>query len=321
MSTVCSEDQNQNTPTTTAGTNDTSEEPEPTGGEEPEPTGGEEPEVYICVKADEKCAKINYVLDPLLDDWNECWADPPPCVEAIDQDDAIKQCEKKCTDRQGEIAAEVAMYNADVDNADDEIIKSQIDCDYDDDPPADRPRPAVDTDVCTPPANNEALPVWGGETPMLAYSGTASLTDVSGGSAGLANLWGYLAYETFACDKRSCIIRFDAIEGLAHDLSGTYTDGASNVYEYTLQDLDVRLVQAVEGVYYPERGTIVFPDVPFAFMLSTTGVKTDLASFGNLETVAVASGASGSLTKKGELTLNLSYAGTHGSGTLTLQTR
>jgi hypothetical protein len=311
VSDACIDGQNQDsTPTTSAGNDET--------GDTPEPTGGDDPEVYICLKADEKCAKVNYAFSPLLDDWSECWSDPPPCVEATSQADAIKQCEKKCVDRQGEIAAEVAKYNADEDNDDDKIIKLPLDCKYDDDPPEGRPRLATDTDACAPAANNGALPVWGGETPLHAYSGKMSLTDVSGGGAEMANMWGYLSYETFDCKDRSCAIRFDAIEGLADDVSGTYTDRAGAVHHYTLADLDLRLVQAVEGIYYPAEETIEFSDVPFAFILSTTEASADFAALGHIETVAVATRAWGMLTTTGELTLNLSYVGTYGSGTLTL---
>lgn len=314
VSDACIAGQNQDsTPTTSAGDGET--------GDTPDPTGGDDPEVYICLKADEKCAKINYVFSPLLDNWNECWSDPPPCVEANNQADAIKQCEKKCTDRQGEIAAEVAMFNADVDNADDQIVKSPLDCKYDDDPQEDRPRLATATDVCGPSADDNTLPAWGGETPLYAYSGKMSLTDVSGGAAEMTDMWGYLAYEAFDCKNEACTIRFDAIEGLADDMVGTYTDGAGDVHRYALADLDLRLVQAVEGTYYPAKETIEFSDVPFAFMLSTAEVKTEFGTFGHIETVAVATRASGRLTRAGELTLALNYVGTYGSGTLTLNAR
>lgn len=315
----CINGQNQGgTPTT--GASDDEDTGNVETGADTDPTGGPEPEMYICLKADEKCAKINYVLSPLLDDWSECWSDPPPCVEANDPNDAITQCEKKCTDRQGEIATEVSMFNMDVDNADDEVIKSPLDCKYGDDPPADRPRVALKTDTCTPPAKKDVLPVWGGETSLYAYSGRASLTDVTGGSAQMDNMWGYLAYETYACDKHSCTIRFDAIEGLADDLSGAYTDATGGFHRFSFAELDMRLVQAVEGVYYPAEGAIEFSGVPFAFMLGTREVRTDFSTLGKLETVAVATSASGHLSASGELTLTLNYAGTYGSGTLTLNT-
>ena len=82
----------------------------------------------------------------------------------------------------------------------------------------------------------------------------------------------------------------------------------------------MRLVQAVEGAYYPAKGAIEFSGVPFAFMLGTREVRTDFSTLGKIETVAVATSASGHLSASGELTLTLNYAGTYGSGTLTLNT-
>ena len=325
---ACIEGHNQDgTPTASAGDGQNSDSTPTTSagdgeaGDGGDPTDGSDPEVYICLKADEKCAKINYALSPLLDDWDECWSEPPPCVEALNQADAIKQCEKKCSDRQGEIVAEVAMFNANEDNDDDHVVKFPLDCKYDDDPPDGRPRLAIDTDICTPPIDNDALPVWGGESPIYSYRGRMSLTDVSGGSTNVENMWGYLAYKTFTCGPRSCAIRFDAIEGLADDVSGIYTDGAGNRHRYAFGDLDLRLVQAVEGIYYPASGAIEFSGVPFAFMLSTTEVTTEFLTHGDIETVAVATSASGRLTTTGSLTLTLEYAGTYGSGTLTLSVR
>lgn len=80
-------------------------------------------------------------------------------------------------------------------------------------------------------------------------------------------------------------------------------------------------MQAVEGNYDASSGVIEFPGVPFAFMLSTKEARTDIVTLADIETVAVATSASGTLSASGDLTLNLEYAGTYGSGTLTLSRR
>lgn len=190
-----------------------------------------------------------------------------------------------------------------------------------DDPPADRPQVKGEYDECTAPTDTNVLPVWGGDTPFYAYHGSLSLADSSGGSTSYGDFWGYLAYAVDpACTSTSsfCAIHFDALEGIAQDVSGFYTDAAGSTYGYSIDDLDISLVQAVEGIYYPARGTITFPNTPFGFIVSASAISAVGSSLGATASLAIASSASASLSSAG-LTMYLNYSNGNGSGTLALQ--
>jgi len=77
------------------------------------------PEMYVCTNvSQDKCVNRNKLVDPFIDDLEECWVDPlqanntNPCVSAFDVEGAKAACVSLCTNFETDAVMNIETHNA-----------------------------------------------------------------------------------------------------------------------------------------------------------------------------------------------------------------
>ncbi len=281
---------------------------EPTTGD-PTTSDPPGPGQWLCtIHSQTKCVEYNYSVDPLQTNFKDCWVDPnqpdnvQQCVFAEDLEGARAACKQECDKILTNVTANIAAYNPNND-PDFEIVSPPIDCTLDDVPLGDEPMPLGGGYQCAPKYN--ALVAWGGSTVLKSMQATVALATSGGGSTGYGDTLGYIGYSVSGCDGKTCKVTIDAIETVKNDVPGIFTDAAGAQTSYLLEDVDLHLVQEVHGILYESRGMVVFPTESFVGAITVGDAIIGGASLGPWETTQVLTQASGSISRAGELTLNL----------------
>ena len=278
---------------------------DPTTGD---PTTGEASEWLCTIHSQTKCVATNYTIDPFPTTTNYCWVDPnqpdnvQQCVVADDVEGAKAACKVACDKVLTDVNMNIVTYNMFYD-PDIEVVGSAIDCTFDDVPLGDEPMLLGGGYQCAPKYN--ALVAWEGSTVLKSMRATVGLATSTGGSTGYGNTLGYMGYGVSGCAGGTCLVTIDAIETLAGDVPGIFTDAAGAQTTYLLEDVDLHLYQEVHGTLYQSRGTVVFPTEPFVGGLAVGDAIVAGASLGPWEATQVLTQATGSMSSTGALTLNL----------------
>jgi hypothetical protein len=273
-------------------------------------TGGPSPgpNQWICTThAQSKCVEYNWAIDPEQTNYKNCWVDPnlgdnvQPCVTAADAAGAAAGCKTKCSKVLTDTTANIEAANKHME-PDYVIVGSPIDCNFDNIPPGDAPAPLAEPYQCAPEYG--ALVAWGGITTLRSVRMTAALATASGGSTGYGGAIGYIGYDVSECEAGTCAVIIDALETVKTDVQGIFTDATGQQSSYLLKDVDLHLRRAVRGTLHERKRHIVFP-TEFSIGRDAGERQRGGAPFAGWETTSVWVQATGSLSKTGTLTLNL----------------
>jgi len=166
--------------------------------------------------------------------------------------------------------------------------------------------------------------VGGGSSELAPFRALTALTSDSGGSTNSRDIIGYIGYEVSNCKEKkvngTCDVTIDALEMVKRDVPGIFTDSDGAQFSYVVSGLDLHLTQAVHGIFYPTRGTIVFPEDAFVGTISIDQRVAGGISLGPWQSVQEFGQAVGTLTKEGKLQLSLTLTAPGGVLSTTLET-